>query len=80
MLTYKKIIFDDYAQYENTMEKENKIEMWSQVCESCRLKYNIPDNVIDKDAGSGICGIEGCSNESDHYIDFPTNEIIIDSN
>lgn len=46
---------------------------WSQICESCRDRYNLVDNntySIDYNSGHGICGVKNCENESDHYIDF----------
>lgn len=43
--------------------------LWSQVCKSCVQTHNFSENLLD-DAGSGICGVIGCSNESDYYIDF----------
>jgi hypothetical protein len=43
---------------------------WSQVCESCVVKLNIDRTLLVPDIGSGICGVDGCSNGADHYIDF----------
>lgn len=60
------IEFDDVV-----ITDDNK--KWSQICESCREKYNLANNddySIDYNVGYGICGIVGCNNESDHYIDF----------
>ena len=44
--------------------------IWSQVCLECIDKHQIPDE-IRSNPGSGICGIKGCTNEADDYIDFP---------
>ena len=60
-----KKIFDDI-----TVNSEGQ---WSQICESCRDKHNLTDSdnySIDYNSGHGICGVEGCENESDHYIAF----------
>ena len=62
----KNITFDDVTINDNKTK-------WSQICECCRNKYNIVDDKeisLAYNEGSGICGIEGCNNESDHYIDF----------
>ena len=62
-LHFNNIIFDDYAIFEDR-------HYWSQICQSCVNKLDISANMLDKDAGHGICGVKGCSNESNHYIDF----------
>lgn len=61
VLKYKDIIFDDFT--------DGEYNLWSQVCESCRHKHNFPDEMLDE-VGGGICGVEGCNNEADYYIDF----------
>lgn len=61
----KNIYFDDF-----TRNDEFGI-FWSGICESCRKKYDIADNYIDRNSGDGSCGIVGCKNEADHYIDMP---------
>lgn len=60
------ITFDDF-----TSGDEGE---WSQICSTCTKKFAIPKEVLDENVGSGICGVEGCWNESDHYIDFPDEE------
>lgn len=52
--------FDDVTTSEGT---------WSQVCKSCVDHLEIQESMLD-DAGSGICGVEGCDQESNYYIDF----------
>ena len=64
MYIYKEIKFDDY-----TLKSEDDLNDWSQICQHCVDKYNINKEVLD-DAGSGICGVEGCENEADYYVDF----------
>lgn len=65
MLPFRNIKFDDVSVgYDN---------VWTQICEGCRNKYNLSDDneiSIAYDEGNGICGVEGCENEADHYIDF----------
>jgi len=47
---------------------------WSQICQGCLEKHKFDekdaDCFISWNEGHGICGVEGCNNESDHYIDF----------
>jgi hypothetical protein len=46
---------------------------WSQMCDSCWKKHHeslAGRAVVEIGSGHGICGIEGCNNEADHYIDF----------
>lgn len=63
--TFLDINFDDHV-------IENKAH-WSQVCEQCKSQYPRLAPFIQY-GGTGICGIEDCSNESDHYIDLKTGE------
>jgi len=44
---------------------------WSQICNACTTTLGIEDNLLDLNVGHGICGVEECDNESNHYIDFP---------
>jgi len=48
---------------------EDEYGKWSQVCAKHVNDLKIPRHSLD-DTGRGICGVDGCSNESDHYIDF----------
>lgn len=64
------VIFDDV-----TLKSNEGDNHWSQICKTCVEKHNIPEEKLD-DVGSGICGVEGCSNESDHYIDFNDTDLI----
>lgn len=61
---YKGVRFDDV-----TKADEESSYSWSQICLSCVDEHKIDNKVLDN-AGSGICGVEGCWNESDYYIDF----------
>ena len=54
--------FDDYV-----IDGDGHI--WSQVCNSCIAIHKLPESALD-DIGEGICGIVGCTNEADKYIDF----------
>lgn len=64
-LEYRGVKFDDY-----TINEDKTV--WSQICNECCVKesHNIRYVDLDFHSGHGICGVKGCSNESDHYIDF----------
>lgn len=55
--------FDDIVE-------EDEYNAWSQICEECLRKLKIPSENIDKNAGNGICGVKGCDEDSEHYVDF----------
>ena len=59
-------IFDDFVNDERVEETD----MWTQVCDKCAKKYHLLDSYLEIGAGEGICGVDGCSNEADHYYDF----------
>lgn len=64
MFNYNGIDFDDI-----TTDEDN--HNWSQVCNLCKEKHNISDDLLDYAPYNGLCGIEGCSNDANYYIDFP---------
>jgi len=63
------VAFDDFTQNDDCY-------WWSQMCSTCvdRIGKDALENLLD-DCGSGICGVVGCNNESDYYIDFPDDKI-----
>jgi hypothetical protein len=67
MYKYKEMVFNDVV-------KDDNGHRWSQMCKKCVEKFNIKNTELDE-CGSGICGIEGCNNQSDFYIDFNDNII-----
>ncbi|GHU42322.1 hypothetical protein FACS1894111_06070 [Clostridia bacterium] len=73
-LKYKEMVFDDFTKNENHIEN-NVDEYWTQICKSCTKKHEIEEKLLDE-AGSGICGVEGCENESDYYLDFPKGIVV----
>jgi hypothetical protein len=69
--TYKGITFDDF-----TSAKDSSSELpYSQICKKCVSKFAGISNCISDSPSTSICGVRGCDNESDYYIDFiPTTE------
>lgn len=59
--------FDDYVEQGS---KDFDTSHWTQVCDECATKHGLLDSYLDINAGSGICGVLDCNNESDHYYDF----------
>ena len=66
---YKGIVFDDVI-----LKESEDLNDWSQICQECKDGHNISIDVLDH-TGSGICGVEGCNNEAEYYIDFPDREL-----
>ena len=62
----RKKVFDDIT-------TDGDGHKWTQICAECVKKLNIPERLLD-DAGSGICGVCGCDNEADYYLDFEDDE------
>ena len=55
--------FDDVTE-------DNDGHIWSQICCNCDSLHTFPNAQIDKGIGNGLCGVKGCDNEAEHYIDF----------
>lgn len=61
-LTYKNLVFDDFV-------KDGPGRYWSQICKTCAsglTRRKNPDPCCDE----STCGVYGCTNEADWYIDF----------
>lgn len=46
---------------------------WTQVCN--RHAKEFPECMVDFGSGNGICGVKGCSQEAEHYVDFDREDI-----
>lgn len=68
MLKNGSVVFDDFTR--------DEYGCWSQICQHCVDKYKIHFNRLADD-GHGICGVSGCENQADYYIDFEENTIKI---
>ena len=43
---------------------------WSQICSQCASSIHLPKS--GSVGGVCICGVAGCNNEADYYVDFPS--------
>ena len=79
MLVYKGIKFDDWSAVDEPDFGE-VVEVWAEICESCRKKYAdvLLDKELDIGAAQGCCSVYGCLNRADHYIDFDMRLAVID--
>lgn len=68
MLKNDSVVFDDFTR--------DEYGYWSQICQHCVDKYKINYNRLAEDS-HGICGVSGCENQADYYIDFEENMIKI---
>lgn len=59
-----KKLFDDVTTDEDGHQ-------WSQVCTKCEGEHKLPSHLLAEE-GSGICGVKGCENEAEYYLDFET--------
>ncbi|MCP4914619.1 MAG: hypothetical protein GY909_16000 [Oligoflexia bacterium] len=74
-ISWKGIIFDDFVVNRDiSNDKWDGGFIWSQICEKCCESKKIDDSRID-DSGNGICGVEHCQNEAQHYIDFNIEDL-----
>lgn len=61
---YKNVVFDDFVIEENG-------NAWSEICPECKKKYHLENDRISNNASDEmICGVEGCNNFAEFYIDF----------
>jgi hypothetical protein len=69
-LDFNGIKFDDFV-----VDKEGGV--WSQICDKCVEKHEIDVEKYLDPIGSGVCGVNGCKNDGDNYIDWTVNEVTI---
>jgi|TARA_Y100000310_G_scaffold169574_1_gene169767 hypothetical protein len=63
--------FDDYTMHDHPEDYDT--DAWTQVCDGCAQKLGLMDSYLETGAGQGICGVEDCENEAEHYYDFKLN-------
>lgn len=62
--TYKNVVFDDFV-------IERNGNAWSEICSECKTKHHLEkDKISDNAAADIICGVQGCNNKAEYYIDF----------
>jgi len=59
---YKGVSFDDFVKEDN--------RVWSQVCNKCIEKYYWEKESLSETANTCTCGVKGCNNNADYYINF----------
>lgn len=75
MLVYKGTRFDDHSHSSDDDYDYN----WSQICHSCALQHGLYVEAAKHDCpASLICGVEGCEDDADFYIDFDGSETVED--
>lgn len=69
-----RLFFDDY---ELDDDMDGEVIAWTEMCPACKRKYLgiLGQNRFDDGSAQGICGVEGCQNEADSYVDFKLNEV-----
>lgn len=68
-MRYKGVKFDDYT--------SDSVGSWSQVCKCCSDRFEDLNKDLEiSEFGDGLCGIEGCYNEAEYYIDFVRTDLI----
>ena len=72
-LNYKGVLFDNYV--DDHAQDEEFAYYWTQICQSCLEKHKIPKSMLDNGVGGCICGVDGCENEADYYVDFPVDKV-----
>ena len=71
MMIYKGIRFDDHSHSEDDGYNYN----WSQICTACACEHGIYSEAAKNDCPATlICGVEGCNEEADFYLDFDGTE------
>ena len=63
--------FDDFRIATKKEQKEG-ISNWTYLCNHCRKKLGFQKKLDDNVPAEVICGIQGCQNEADFYLDLPT--------
>jgi hypothetical protein len=72
VIKVKGIALDDFTLNLVDTAKEGLSYGWSQVCDKHAKLF--PAKMLDN-VGSGICGVEGCKEEAEHYLDFEKNDV-----
>ena len=81
MLTYSNVEFDFYTRSTIDCFEPKHSYHWSRICATCLNKVKArPFQITKTDGISAPCGVNGCENEVDFYIDFDGTETITKTN
>ena len=69
IVKWRGVRFDDIV--------EGPLGWFTQICETCHRKYSFPGEYVALNQAQGICGIEGCECDANHYLDFPDDEVTL---
>ena len=73
VINYKGIVFNDYFYSDDDDPNYN----WSQICTACACEHGIYVEAAKNDCPAQIiCGVLGCENEADFYLDFDGAETV----
>jgi hypothetical protein len=64
-MTIEGVVFDDF-----TVDDGEQITRWSQVCQDHVNHFQGTNAIASQCAGEPICGVEGCDNIAEYYLDF----------
>lgn len=73
LLTYNDIQFDDFVDDvidNGESEEYMSYRYWSQICPTCKDNNTFTNVEYTYNYGESICGIKGCTNESEFYVNF----------
>jgi hypothetical protein len=65
MIKLEGILFDDSVIYDDEQPTR-----WTQVCKTHAKHFQGTNAVLSDCAGEPICGVFGCTEIADHYLDF----------
>lgn len=56
------------SKFDDVVRDEDGV--WSHICDECIERLGVDDELLSDNAGYAICGVIGCENDADHYINF----------
>ena len=78
MLIYKNIMFEFFVHIEDDDPGHGCAFNWSRICISCADNAGIClDEYGENDSEGSLCGVQGCENEADYYLNFDGTETVV---
>jgi len=74
---FQGVVFDDFVSEGIESSTKSFPATWSYVCQHCVDVHAFDNSLLSKDCAEGMCGVQGCSNEAVHYIDFPSRTFAV---